>query len=114
MKRDFNVYIMDILDSMEKIEKYLSVAKNEKEFYTNTQLQDAILRRLEIIGEAVKNIPEEIRKQYTSIPWKEMSGLRDILIHQYFGVNLKRVLKTIKEDLPSLKKKLKDILKRIG
>ena len=88
--------------------------KNDEEFYDNTQVQDAVLRRLEIIGEAVKNIPNEFRDQYPDIPWKQIAGMRDILIHEYFGVNLRRALKVIKEDMLDLKTKIFKIKQDLG
>jgi len=68
------------------------------------------LRRLEIIGEAVKNIPDDFRAKYPDIPWRQIAGMRDILIHAYFGVELRRVWKVVKEDLPELKLKILKIL----
>jgi len=70
MKRDVRVYIEDILEAITKIEEYMKEISNDDDFYNNTQIQDAVLRRLEIIGEAVKNIPQEFRDQYLEIPWK--------------------------------------------
>jgi uncharacterized protein with HEPN domain len=102
MKRDVRVYIEDIQESINKIEEYTKKI-TENDFYKNTQIQDAVLRRLEIIGQAVKNIPEEIRKRYPGIPWKKIAGLRDVLIHEYFGVNLKRAWKVIREDIYTLR-----------
>jgi len=108
MKRDYRVYLDDILEAIEKIQSYTS-GVNEKTFYSNFQLQDAVLRRLEIIGEATKNLPINVRKKFPQTPWREMAGLRDVLIHEYFGVNIRRVWKIITETLPNLKKELNKI-----
>ena len=110
MKRDVRVYIEDILESITKIEEYTKEI-SEEDFYGNTQVQDAVLRRLEIIGEAVKNIPQEFRDKYSGIPWKKIAGLRDILIHRYFGVNLERTWKVVKEDIFDLKSKILKVRK---
>ena len=105
MTRDMRLYIEDILGSISKIERYTNDI-NENEFLTNTQIQDSVLRRLEIIGEAVKNIPDDFRNRYPQIPWKRIAGLRDVLIHEYFGVNLRRAWKVVKEDILSLKQEM--------
>ncbi len=83
MSKDVRVYIEDILEAITKIEEYMKGLSSTDDFYNNTQIQDAILRRLEIIGEAVKNISQEFRNQYPDIPWKQIAGMRDILIHEY-------------------------------
>ncbi len=100
------------MESIEKIEEYTSNV-DEEEFYENSFVQDAVLRRLEIIGEAVKNIPEDFRTKYPDIPWRQIAGMRDILIHAYFGVNLRRIWKVIKEDIPELKLKILKILEEL-
>ncbi|MDD4909903.1 MAG: DUF86 domain-containing protein [Candidatus Omnitrophica bacterium] len=113
MKRDARVYIEDIIESITKIEEYTKDLKSEDDFYKDTQIQDAVLRRLEIIGEAVKNIPEEIKRKYPQIPWKKIAGMRDILTHQYFVVNLKQTFKAVKEDILDLKKNIAQINKEL-
>ena len=84
-----------------------------EQFINDIDLQDMIIRRFEIIGEAVKHIPEDLKVKYPKILWKEISGTRDILIHEYFGVNLERVWETIKKDLLPFKNILGQILKDI-
>lgn len=108
-KRSINVYLQDILESIQKIEVYLEDVQ-EEEFYQNVEKQDSVLRRLEIIGEVVKNIPDDIRLKYDSIPWRKVAGLRDIIIHQYFGVTLSMVWVVVQSDLPLLKAKIKMII----
>ena len=112
MTRDLRLYIEDILDSIVKIEQYTKDIDQQR-FLTDTQIQDSVLRRLEIIGEAVKNVPNSFRDRFPQIPWKNVAGLRDILIHEYFGVNMRRAWKVIKEDLPALKLNLIKVKKEL-
>ncbi len=105
MKRDVRLYLQDILESISAIEEY-TLPLTEEKFYGNRQTQDAVIRRLELIGEAAKNIGEETRCKYPDIPWKKIAGMRDVLVHEYFGVNLKRIWEVIKTDLPKLKQKM--------
>ncbi len=105
MTRDITVYVEDIFTSLGKIEEYTG-GISEEDFSVNSQIQDAVLRRLEVIGEAAKHIPEDFRRKYPEIPWKKMAGLRDVLIHEYFGVNLKRVWRLVQQDVGKLKRQI--------
>ncbi len=110
MKREFLDYVEDIITAIEKAMEFIENI-NYEDFLKDDKTTSAVIRKLEIIGEAVKNIPNKVKRDYPKIPWKEMAGMRDKLIHEYFGVDLKRAWKTTKEDLPPLKLLLKEILK---
>ena len=98
-------FIEHMIDSIEKISEFTKNV-NEDDFSSNIQLQDAVVRRIEIIGEAAKNIPKDFIQKHNNIPWKEIIGTRDKIIHHYFGINLDIVWNIVKNDLPDLKKKL--------
>jgi len=99
-----------ILESIRAIEQYTK-EKTIDDFRRDTWLQDATMRRLEIIGEAVKNIPANFKKKYRAVPWKKAAGMRDVIIHQYFDVDLEIVWETLKKDIPELKKEIEKIVK---
>lgn len=109
MKKD-KAHLKDILDAISDIEKFIENLK-EDDFYKNKEKQYAVVRALEIIGEATKNVSKELRAEYREIPWKDIAGLRDKLIHGYFGIKLELVWTTIKDKLPPLKRQIFDILK---
>ncbi|MEM4727851.1 MAG: DUF86 domain-containing protein [Candidatus Bathyarchaeia archaeon] len=94
------------------IEKFIEGISKE-DFLANIEKQYAVLRGLEIIGEATKNLSKELKSKYQEISWKEVAGMRDKLIHQYFGVNLELVWETIKTKLPEFKNQISKILKEI-
>jgi len=104
------LYLEDILGSLGAIEDYTR-GLSESEFMAGRQVQDAVMRRLEIIGEAARHVDQEFRQKHAGIEWRRIAGLRDVLIHAYFGVNPKRVWHVVEKDLPLLKKKMEDILK---
>ena len=112
MKKDPKVFLYHILESITEIERYTGDV-SEDEFSKSTKIQDAVVRRLEIIGEAAKKIPNDIKKQYSDIPWRKITGSRDVLIHDYFNVDLESVWDTVTKDIPKLKRDVKRILREI-
>lgn len=110
MKNEYLDYVEDIIKAMDNAREFIK-GLNYDSFSTDTKTVYAVLRAIEIIGEAAKNIPVTVKIKYTEIPWKDIVGMRDKVIHAYFGVDLKRVWKTVTDDIPILKNHFEKILK---
>ncbi len=109
MNRDVIIYLKDILDYMDRAIQYL----NEYEFndfISDNKTCDAVLRCIEVIGEATKKIPDDLRESYPDIPWRDMAGMRDKVIHSYFTVDYKMVWLTITEDIPRMMPEIKKVI----
>lgn len=109
MKRDYKLYLKDILSAMESIQMFVK-GMNYEEFIDDDKTTSAVIRKFEIIGEATKQVPDDIKQKYPEIPWKEMAGMRDRIIHFYFGVDYKLVWESIKKRIPEVKPLINKIL----
>ena len=110
--KDDAVYLRHILDAISKIESYVAVGRDI--FMATSHWQDAVIRQLEIVGEATKNLSRELRSRHPDIPWRRIAGLRDFLIHEYMGVRLAAVWEVTQTDLPVLKEQVRKILEVSG
>jgi len=108
-ERAYTDYLRDILDAVEKVAKFTEGISFEQ-FAADDRTNFAVVRALEVIGEATKRIPPTIREQYPHIPWSEMARMRDKLIHDYFGVDLQVVWRTVQEDLPPLQVQVAQVI----
>jgi len=109
LEKDYKAYVSHILESIILIEKYTKDISFE-EFENDRKTIDAVIRNFEIIGEASSKLPKEFKEKYTEVPWKSIIGLRNILIHDYLGVDIAAVWGNIKQELPRLKEQIKSIL----
>ena len=110
MSRNYSLYLQDIAEAIDRIQSYLEgVARDE--FETNQMRLDAVIRNLQIIGEAVKKIPDSIQKKYPNIPWQEIAGLRNRVTHAYFNVDINIIWDVVQSELPILKPQVQRIIK---
>ena len=113
MVREYADYIRDLLDAIEKVQTFIKDLDYE-DFKKDDKTKFAVIRALEIIGEATKHISDDVRVRYPEVPWKEMAGMRDVLAHDYFGVDEATVWLTAKEKIPQLKPSIEKILAETG
>ena len=111
VKREFILYLEDMLQSMNRIEEYLGELDFRK-FKMNYLVVDAIIRNFEIIGEASKNIPSDIHEKYPEIPWRKMYGLRNLIAHEYFGIDYEMIWEIAKNNLPKNRDDLAIIIEK--
>ncbi len=110
MNRDYKLFVKDMLDCINKIEGFVKDISYD-DFIEDDKTSSAVVRKLEVIGEATKNIPKEIRQKYKELPWRDMAGMRDKVIHFYFGVDYEVVWKVVKERLPEIRPYIEKIIK---
>ncbi len=111
MKRDLTLFLKDIIEHIDEIRSFTKdISKSS--FMQNKEKQNAVIRSIEVIGEAVKNVPDSFRKKYPEIPWSEIAGTRDIITHGYFRIDLDAVWNVVQKDISVLRKQIEDIIKK--
>jgi uncharacterized protein with HEPN domain len=113
MKHDESLYLRHIVDAIELVNTYLQ-GIDEPVFLKTSLIQDGVIRQLEIIGEAARHLSKDFRRQFADIPWSDIAGMRDKLIHDYFGVDVEKVWLTAIRDLPNLKLEVQKILDNLS
>jgi uncharacterized protein with HEPN domain len=113
MKKDDTVYLRHIIDAFLQIERYTNGVTYE-EFLSNSLLQDAVIRQLEVMGEAARNLSADLQNEYPAIPWRQMISLRNRMIHAYFNVNLQIIWEIIQGDIPNLKQDMMRVLETLN
>lgn len=111
MKKGPIIFVRHILEAIDALESY-SKGFSKENLLTDRMRKDAIVRELEIIGEAVKNLPKDFTEKYPQVKWSDIARTRDIIIHRYFGIDLNEIWNIVSEDLPVLKKGLLEILQK--
>ena len=112
MKRSLKLFVYDIAESIKDIKSFLK-GVSKKYFFKDKLRQNAVIRGLEIIGESTKNIPDSFREKYPEVQWRRIAGLRDIIIHAYFEIDLDTTWEIINKDLPLLEKQINEIKKNL-
>ena len=111
-QREYLDYLQDILDATRKARRFVADMEYD-EFAADDKTLFAVVRALEVIGEATKKVPHSVRARYPTVPWRDMAGIRDKLIHEYYGVNLQVVWRTLQEDLPPLEAGIQQVIEGI-
>lgn len=109
MPRDYKVYLQDVVEAAGKVRSY-TAGISFKAFSEDTKTVDAVVRNLEVIGEAIKQVPDDVRSKHADVEWKKIAGLRDILVHQYFGIDVEIIWDIVQNKLPALEAQIRKVI----